>query len=34
MDELSEDEQSYFNRIFNLDRHKTASKVLTEAKND
>lgn len=34
MDELSEDEQSYFNRIFNLDRHKTASKALAEAKND
>jgi 4-hydroxybutyryl-CoA dehydratase/vinylacetyl-CoA-Delta-isomerase len=34
MDELAEDEQAYFNRIFKLDRHKTASKVLAEAKKD
>ncbi|MEM2759259.1 MAG: 4-hydroxyphenylacetate 3-hydroxylase N-terminal domain-containing protein [Nitrososphaerales archaeon] len=30
IDELSEDQQSYFNRIFNVDSHRTASKVGSE----
>lgn len=34
IEELSDDEQAYFNRIFNLDRHKTVSKVMEEAKKN
>ena len=34
IEELSEDGQTYFNRIFNLDRHKTVSKVMEEAKKN
>jgi len=34
IEELDNDEQGYFNRIFNLERHKTASKVLAKTKED
>lgn len=33
MDELTDDEEAYFNRLFKLDKYKTASKVESEVKN-